>query len=219
MSALILCLIILQEVSPSAPEAFRAGNDVAPRLLRICLDDWLCSQTFNYESLQCGFGFSQNQNSMVADDFYSIYEWGLSRIELWALYLESNPEGFLIQIRSDYSGPGSVIGSGSSTYLTHQDTGYAQWGYPLWYTDIFVPSISFPAGKSWLALQTMGAGNNYWLAADQQWSDMSYFSTSNGGSWTSSEVGFGSPCEQFMILNRYTPALERNSWGGIKALF
>lgn len=30
---------------------------------------------------------------------------------------------------------------------------------------------------------------------------------------------WGTPCDQFMILNRYSPALERNSWGGIKSLF
>ncbi len=210
MNAIILCLITLQDVPPSALATPRAGNDFAHQVLRVESEDSLCSQAFSYETLQNGLGFSQNHNWMMADDFYSVYEWDLFRVEIWAIYSESNPQSILIQIRSDLSGPGSVIDSGTSNSLSHQDTGYSQWGYPLWYNDIAVSYIGFPVGKSWLALQTIGTGNNYWLAADQQWADMSYFSANNGGSWSSSQMEYGTPCEQFMILNRYSPALERN---------
>jgi hypothetical protein len=219
MSALILCLVILQEAPLSAPATPSAVSDVGHQDLQIASEDWLCSQAFTYESFENGLGFSQNNGWMMADDFYSMYSWNLFRVEIWAIYSESSPQSILIQIRSDLSGPGSVIDSGTSNSMNHQDTGYSQWGYPLWYSDISVFPLEFPAGKSWLALQTIGTGNNFWLAADQQWADMSYFSSSNGGSWSSSQSVWGTPYEQFMILNRYSPALERNSWGGIKALF
>lgn len=220
MSAIILCVLTLQEASLSGLATPSAVSDVTHQALQISSEDWLCSQAFSFESLQNGLGFSQNNDWMMADDFYSMYEWDyLFRIEIWAIYAESNPQGILIQIRSDIAGPGSIIESGTSNSLNHQDTGYSQWGYPLWYTDISVSNLEFPVGKSWLALQTTGTGNAYWLAADQQWADMSYFSSSNGGSWSSSQAMWGTPYEQFMVLNRWFPALERNSWGGIKALF
>lgn len=219
MSAVILCLVFLQEAPLSALASPCAVEDITHQVLRIGSEDWLCSQSFNYENLQNGLGFSQNHIWMMADDFYSVYAEWLFRVEIWAIYSESNPQSILIQIRSNNSGPGPVIESGNSSYLTHQNTGYSQWGYPLWYSDMSVAYLDFPAGKSWLALQTIGTGTNYWLAANQQWADMSYFSQDGGYTWTSSQQEWGIPYEQFMILNRWNPALERNSWGGIKALF
>jgi len=219
MGMFIMFMIVLQETQPSALATPLASPVSGSPSLRLESEDWLCSQPFSFESVQNGLGFSQNHDWMMADDFYNLYVWDLFRIEIWASYAESNPQSILIQIRSDNSGPGSIIESGISNSLNHQDTGYSQWGYPLWYTDISVSYIGVPIGKNWLALQTIGTGNTYWLAADQQWADMSYFSDSNGGIWSSSQAVWGTPYEQFMILNRYTPALERNSWGGIKALF
>lgn len=219
MSVAILVAIVLQEAPLSGLAAHPASPVECSPTIRLVSEDWLCSQPFNYDDLANGLGFSTNHDWMMADDIFSSWEEGLFRIEIWAIYAESNPQGVLIQIRSDLVGPGSVIDSGSSNSLNHEDTGFSQWGYPLWYTDISVAEIDVPAGKSWLALQTIGNGNNYWLAAGQQWADMSYFSQDNGSMWSSSQQTWGTPYEQFMVLNRWFPSLERHSWGAIKALF
>lgn len=215
----LLCVFILLETPRSASFTPLAPSCACSPVIIPCSEDWLCSQPFNYDNLANGLGFSTNHYWMMADDFFSMYGDWMFRIEIWAIYAESNPQGILIQIRSDNAGPGSVIESGTSNSLNHQDTGFSQWGYPLWYTDISVPGLDVPAGKSWLALQTIGTGNNYWLASGQQWADMSYFSQDNGYTWTSSQQTWGTPYEQFMVLNRWFPSLERHSWGAIKALF
>lgn len=184
-------------------------------------EEYCCSQPFVYENLANGLGFSSPNSWMVADDFTSPNSGWIDKIEIWAIYASGNATGFNMQLRADGgSGPGSIVSSHTSTACTHANTGFTSWGYPLYYTEITAPTFWFTYGtKYWFALQTTGgAGAHYWLCANQTWADMTYFSDDNGVSWTSSEEEWGAPYEQFLILTGYLP-LERESWGGIKALF
>jgi len=185
-------------------------------------DDVFCSQVFVYANLTNGLGFSSPNSWMIADDFTYAMGGYIDFIQIWAIYASSNATGFNIQLRADGgAGPGSIVSSHTSTACTHANTGYTQWGYPLWYTEITTPDIAFTAGtKYWIAMQTTGgAGAHYWLAANQAWADMTYFSANNGSSWNSSQAEWGVPYEQFMILSGEVSALTRDSWGSIKSLF
>ncbi len=184
-------------------------------------EEYYCSQPFVYENLANGLGFSSPNMWMVADDFTYPIGGYIHVVRIWAIYASGNATGFNIQLRADSgAGPGSIVSSHTSTSCTHVNTGFTSWGYPLYYTEITTPYILFTAGtKYWFALQTTGgAGAHYWLCANQTWADMTYFSANNGGSWSSSQAEWGAPYEQFMILSDNV-ALERESWGGIKALF
>lgn len=184
-------------------------------------DDVFCSQVFNYGTLANGLGFSSPNSWMLSDDFTFAQDGYIDFIQIWAIYASSNATGFNIQLRADGgAGPGSIVSSHTSTAVSHANTGYTQWGYSLWYTEITVGDIAFTGGtKFWLAMQTTGgAGAHYWLACNQTWADMTYFSQDNGSSWQSSQQAWGTPYEQFMILSGYV-SLTRDSWGSIKSLF
>ncbi|MFO7627259.1 MAG: hypothetical protein R6V62_08385 [Candidatus Fermentibacteraceae bacterium] len=184
-------------------------------------DDVICSQVFVFGNLVNGVGFSSPNSWMMADDFTYAEGGYIDFVQIWAIYASSNATGFNIQLRADGgAGPGSIVSSHTSTAVTHANTGYTSWGYPLYYTEITVGNIDFIAGtKYWFAMQTTGgAGAHYWLACNQAWADMSYFSQDNGSSWQSSQAAFGAAYEQFMILSGVT-SLTRDSWGSIKSLF
>lgn len=187
------------------------------------LEEQYCFQPFVFENLVNGLAFSSPNSWMIADDFNSSLSSGyIDKIEIWAIYSASNCTGFNIQIRQDTgdAGPGSVFGSTTSASVSHTNTGFTNWGYVLWHTEIEpIQPLFFADEKYWLAMQTTGgAGIHYWLCANQTWADMTYFSPNNGASWTSSQSTWGTAYEQFMILSDPT-SLERNTWGGIKILF
>ncbi len=221
MQVIIFMLFLLQ-----SPDNLGHIPSVSPEMALLGAPQWeeyiCCSQPFVYENLANGLGFSSPNSWMIADDFNSaLYSGYIDMIEVWAIYSSSNCTGFSIQIRHDTgAGPGSIFGSTTSASVSHTNTGFTNWGYPLWHTEIEpIQSLYFADEKYWLALQTTGgAGAHYWLCANQSWADMTYFSANNGNSWSSSQTEWGAPYEQFMILSADV-ALERDSWGGIKALF
>jgi len=183
--------------------------------------DEICSQPFDYATLTNGVGFAGANSWMMADDFTCADGGYIDLIEIWAIYGGGNASSINIELRSDGgAGPGAVVSSHISTSCTHENTGLSQWGYPLWYTQIDVENIDFAgATKYWLAMQTTGTpGPDYWLAANQTWADMCYFSDDNGASWRSSLSEWGVAYEQFMILTG-TTSLARDTWGSIKVLF
>jgi hypothetical protein len=184
-------------------------------------EDVFCSQVFVYANLTNGVGFSSPNSWMIADDFTYAQGGYIDFVQIWAIYASGNATGFNIQLRADGgAGPGSIVSSHTSTAVTHANTGFTSWGYALYYTEITTPDINFNAGtKYWFAMQTTGgAGAHYWLAANQAWADMTYFSANNGSSWSSSQAEWGAPYEQFLIISGNV-ALERDSWGAVKALF
>jgi hypothetical protein len=204
----------LGHIPSASPEAALLSNPP-------CAETY-CYQPFVYENLANGLVFSSQNTYMVADDFTSTYGGFIERIEIWAIYVSGNAAGFNIQIRQDTggAGPGSVLKSTVSASVSHTNTGYSQWGYYLWHTEIENwGDLNFGGGKYWFAMQTTGGFSaHYWLCANQTWADMSYLSNNNGTSWTSSQDAFGAPYEQFLILTGALP-LERDSWGAIKVLF
>lgn len=220
MVVLALCLTCLWETSIAAPFSAEGSARGSVLVGPPETDDWFCSQPFTFENLQNGLGFSQNYSWMVADDYYVTTPHQGFTMMLWAIYSYSAPDDFVVQIRSDnpVGGPGPVAYTGEPDQVHHEETGYSQWGYSLWCTEIDL-YMYYPPGKNWLALQAVSYSACYWLAGLQQWNDMSYFSDNNGSTWTSSEEEFGAPYEQFIVLSGWPLALERESWGQIKALF
>ncbi len=220
MQVFALVLFLIQ-----SPDNLGHIPSVSPEMSLLGDPSWeeyyCCSQPFVYENLANGLGFSSPNSWMVADDFTYPSGGYIDLVRIWAIYASGNATGFNIQLRADSgAGPGSIVSSHTSTACTHANTGYTNWGYPLYYTEITTPQISFVAGtKYWFAMQTTGgAGAHYWLAANQTWADMTYFSQNNGSTWSSSQAEWGEPYEQFLILSGNLQ-LERESWGGIKALF
>lgn len=192
-----------------------AGN---PRL-----EDQYCYQPFVFENLINGLGFSSPNSWMIADDFNTgLYIGYIDMIEVWAIYSSSNCTGFNIQVRHDTggTGPGSISGSTTAAGVYHTNTGYTNWGYVLWHTEIEpLQPLFISDEKYWLALQTTGgAGAHYWLSANQTWAEMTYFSSNGGNTWSSSQATWGTPYEQFLVVTGNVP-LERDSWGRIKVLF
>lgn len=182
--------------------------------------DVICSQPFEYVNLAQGLGFGGNNGWMLADDFTPVDQGNINCYEIWAIYSQGIPSNMRIQMRSDTGGPGSIMTDFTTSQVSHINTGLFSWGYSLWYTEIS-PGVTFTANegtKYWVCLQTVGVYNSYWLCANQQWADQSYFSSDDGATWTSSQSSWGAPYELFMILSDIV-ALERNSWGGIKVLF
>ena len=220
MQVIIFVLLLLQ-----SPDNLGHIPSVSPEAALLGAPQWeeyyCCSQPFVYENLANGLGFSSPNSWMVADDFTHPFDGYIDLVEIWAIYASSNATGFNIQLRADSgSGPGSIVSSHTSTAVNHTNTGFSNWGFPLYYTEITTPNIDFTGGtKYWLAMQTTGgAGAHYWLCANQTWADLSYFSTNNGSTWVSSQAEFGAPYEQFMIISGVT-SLTRDSWGSIKSLF
>ena len=222
MQVFIFMLLLIQ-----SPDNLGHIPSVSPEMSLLGAPQWeeyyCCSQPFVYENLANGLGFSSTNSWMIADDFNMALQTGfIDRIELWAIYSSANCTGFNIQIRHDTggAGPGSIAASTTSSGVSHTNTGYTNWGYTLWYTDVYpVQQLSFADEKYWLAMQTTGgAGAHYWLATSQTWAEMTYFSQNNGSTWSSSQATWGAPYEQFMILSANV-ALERDSWGAVKALF
>lgn len=224
MQVFLLTLLVFS--SPDNLGHIAAGAPGASITLEPSQYDVICTQPFVFENLANGLGFSSGNNWMIADDLFCVYYgWAdCSIIELWAIYSAAACTGFNIQLRTDTggAGPGAVWQSTTSSSVEHSNTGLYQWGYSLWHTEINMWGyLTFNSGiKYWLALQTTGgAGAHYWLAADQTWADMTYFSQNNGGTWTSSSAEWGTAYEQFMIVKGMWVSLERESWGSIKALF
>lgn len=220
MVVLVLCLTCLWETSIAAPFSAEGSASGSALVGPPETDDWFCSQPFSFENMEVGLGFSQSNFWMIADDYYAGTPHQGNLIKIWAVYSVVLPDDFVVQVRSDNpaGGPGQVFFANEPDQVYHEDTGYSQWGYTLWYTELHL-YMQYPAGKNWLAIQALTSTQSYWLAADQQWSDMSYFSSNNGATWISSEQSYGTPCEQFMALSGAPLALERESWGRIKALY
>jgi len=182
--------------------------------------DVICSQPFLYVNLAQGLGFGGNNGWMLAEDFTPVDQGNINCYEIWAIYSGGNPTNIRIQMRSDASGPGSILTDLTTSEVSHINTGLFSWGYSLWYTEIS-PGVTFTANagtKYWVCLQTEGVYTSYCLCANQCWADQCYFSSDDGATWTSSTNTWGTPYELFMILSDIV-ALERNSWGGIKVLF
>jgi hypothetical protein len=224
MQAFFLTLLLFP--SPDNLGHIAAGPPGTSVILEPSMDDVICTQAFLFENLANGLGFSSANSWMLADDLFCVQygEADITHIELWAIYSSTACTGFNIQLRSDTggSGPGSISQSTVSSSVEHSNTELYQWGYPLWHTEITLQDdMQFPSSaKYWLVLQTTGgAGAHYWLAADQTWADMTYFSQDNGNTWTSSQAEWGTAYEQFMIVSGMWLSMERESWGSIKALF
>jgi hypothetical protein len=216
---MLIFVMLASLVSPQG-EPPEHGGVLNPSMSPPDYVDVVCSQPFVYANMDNGLGFSSNNSWMIADDFTPVAQANINCFEIWAIYASGNPSSILVQFRSDSSGPGTVLDDYTTTELSHENTGLSSWGYPLWYT-VISPGITFTASqgtKYWLCLQTTSGGTSYWLCALQMWADMSYFSQNNGSTWASSQSTWGTAYEQFMIISDIV-SLERDTWGGIKAMF
>lgn len=217
--SMLIFVLLASLVSPQGEPSEHRGV-FSPSMSPLEYEDVVCSQPFAYADLANGLGFSSNNSWMIADDFTPAAQSNINCFEIWVIYASGNPSSMLIQFRSDDTGPGTILYDFTTTELFNMDTGLTSWGYTLWYT-IISPGITYTVSqgtKYWFCLQTTSGGSSYWLCAQQMWADMTYFSQNNGSTWSSSQSTWGQPYEQFMILSDIV-SLERDTWGGIKALF
>jgi hypothetical protein len=183
------------------------------------VNDYICSQPFNYSNISNALGFSDTNNWMIADDFIYPADGFIEYIEIWAIYTGTNPTGFNVQLMSDNSMPDEILVQASTIDVNHEDTGLYKWGYKIYFTTIVLtePMPFYAYTKYWFALQTTGGTNqNYWICTLQTWADMTYFNNNNN--WASSYATWGYAYEQFIIISGRT-SLSRSTWGSIKASF
>ena len=185
-------------------------------------DDVMCSQPFDFATLQNGLGCNSANSWMIADDVTNTTGEMLDMVEVWMIFTGSGASQYNFTLfEAAMDAPGStVFWSGSETSITNTDTGLTNWGYAIWNSVCqFAAPVEVTASVTyWFALQTESSTTDYFLCTDQKWADETYFSTDNGGSWVSSTTEFGAAYEQFMILNT-VDALDRCTWGEIKAVF
>lgn len=190
--------------------------------VEIAGDDVICSQPFDFGNLQNGLGFSANNSWMMADDFDVSMGGYIDFLEIWTIYAGGPTGAYNLQVREDSgAGPGAVAASTTSSSVTNWNTGFVQWGYQIYFSEVeLTDDLPYTAGtKYWFAAQTSGSGPDYWLCTNNTWGDMSYWSGNNGTSWNSSAAEFGvAYCQYFILTGEYT-SLSRDSWGAIKTLF
>lgn len=189
-------------------------------------DDVITSQPFDYAALQNGVGFSSGNSWVMADDITPAGDAQITDIEIWDCYNGTQMTGLKVEIRADGGSQptGAALYSFETTAITHTTTGLYAWGsYELIDVVATIDAASAytptPGTKVWFCLQATGcSGYAYWCACNQTWGDMSWFSTDNGASWTSSEYNWGAAYEQYMILEGES-ALTADTWAGIKSSF
>ena len=185
-------------------------------------DDIVCSQPFDFATLQNGLGCNSANSWMLADDIMNTTGEMLDMLEVWMIFTGSGASQYNFALyEAALDAPGSsVFWSIAETNITNTDTGLSNWGYAIWHSVVqFAAPVEVPGSVTyWFALQTESSSTDYWLCTDQKWADETYFSTDNGASWSSSTVNWGAPYEQFMIL-QVIMALDRCTWGEIKAVF
>ena len=186
-------------------------------------DDIVCSQPFDFATLQNGLGCNSANSWMVADDIEMTTCYYFHTVLTWMLFTGSGATQYNFAVYEDNgSGPGSTqFCSYIETNITNIDTGLSNWGYALYESVCVFGTQVFLSGstKYWFSLQTESSTTDYWLCTDQKWADETYWSGDNGSSWTSSTVEFGAPYEQFIIMHAIIPSLGRCTWGEIKAVF
>jgi hypothetical protein len=170
-----------------------------------------------------GLGFSAANLWMMADDFEVTAPAPIGYIEIWAIYATSTCTGMKVEFRANSTNvPGAVIWTQTSTTLTHVNTGFSSWGYPLYYTKIYISSPYYlvpAATRTWLALQSQGgSGAHYWLASAFANYNMNCFSADNGTTWTPSQTQWGTAYDSQFVLMA-TTGLTHSTWGEIKTVF
>ncbi len=191
-------------------------------------DGFLFEHPFDYNILTNGLGITASNMWAMADDFIPAEDYDLRLIYLWAIYSDGNTETLDFELRTDTGGSGPDTGllwQVSVEDLEHEDTGYTNWGYVLWYTTAVLSEEQYfrviRDVTLWLVVQSHGMGTDYWLCSDLcMGNNMSYFSQDDGISWISSYDQWGVAYDQFMILDgEPIGALDSETWGAIKAIF
>ncbi len=191
-------------------------------------DGFLFEHPFDYGILTNGLAVSAGNMWAMADDFIAPEDYQLELIDLWMIYTDGNTDVLDFEIRSDTGGSGpdaNLLWEAAIADLTHEDTGYTNWGYVLWHTIAPLSEEQYFRADGevcyWLVIQSHGMGTDYWLCSDQcMGNNMSYFSQDDGLSWTSSYDQWGMAYDQFMLLDGTAQgALDSETWGTIKAIF
>jgi hypothetical protein len=187
-------------------------------------DNVAYQQPFVFALLTNGLPFVGASSLMMADDFELTQQVDIASMEIWVIYTSTVPTGMKVQFRSDNaSTPGSVLWEQTSSNMTIAATGLTSWGYNLSYNKITLAQpywYGAAATRYWVALQTVGgAGSQWWLCQNAAFFTMSYYSTNNGSSWSSSQAAFGTAYDQFFVLIKSPTGLTHSTWGEIKTNF
>jgi hypothetical protein len=156
----------------------------------------------------------------ITDDFIPYTSGSVQFVYLWMLLISGQPEQLSLNVTVD---AGDINPNTSLPYytgvsqVTFVDTGDVLSGYPVMEATCVLPyalpltagnrywlQINIPAGGYWLAQQPLVFGSTMWVY--------------NAGEWISTMDLAEYDADGFFEL--YTPvALERNSWGSIKAFY
>ncbi|NOQ23224.1 MAG: hypothetical protein GQ565_11325 [Candidatus Aegiribacteria sp.] len=177
--------------------------------------DAIFTQTYSNADLETGF-----QSAFIADDFVPVFSGDVKFVVLWMVYTAGQPASIFLKISQD---DGSV-NPNTATYVagglsvaSHVDTGDDLFGQ-----DVIKTTCTFSSAG------TLSTGNTYWLEvgipASSYWcvqQPLVFGSTMwiyNQGQFVSTQVHLGKDYDTFFEL-RTSVAIERNTWGNIKASF
>ena len=177
--------------------------------------DALFTQGYSLENIDIGI-----QSVAICDDFLPDVSGQLGIIELWMQFVSGQPPSVTLSIRED---DGSVDPNEATTVFSSslaadiEDTGDVFQGYPVYHVTCDLDEVvnlnesqrywlqlDVPVGGFWFAQTPLVFGSSMWVYT--------------GGEFRNLLDVLGTAYDGFFVLSMPV-ALERNSWGSIKASF
>jgi hypothetical protein len=183
-------------------------------------DDTLVSQPFVYQHVWNAWPCYSGIDYMLAEDCYPVTDFQITDVYVWMIFTSGTPvTQFNLGLQGDSNGPdGTFIWSSSETEISSTPTGYTGWGYDFWCSHITIadPPALYAGSTYWFCLQAESTSGVYWLFTNNPpaWGEQAMESEDNGISWSIPTWDFGT----FIVIQGTSTSLERQTWGGIKAV-
>ena len=173
------------------------------------------------------YSYSNVDNSIWAerltDDFIPNFSGDVQDVVLWMVFQNAQPADIFLRISEDDGSnnpnTATLIASGLSP-ATHVDTGDFYGGYVIKTTCVLPSAVTVSSGKTyWLDVEmpSFSGMDSYWLAQNPLVFGSTMWAYVND-QFHNVESLLGKPYDSFFEL--HVPlALERNTWGSIKASF
>jgi hypothetical protein len=187
-------------------------------------DDIIDSNAYDPEH-QYSTAFAIFTDYWCADDFTPSADYSIEILTLWDLSTGSMPTSVDAYFWEDAPpGPGTELWNGtvSGGDLVHNSTGITFAGYMIYMTVASLPDTDYFMATSgetyWTTFQRTDGINFYCILDDEVAGTECYRDIGSG--WVPGSTTGYDPTDMFRIIEcSFYPALERDTWGSIKALF
>jgi len=220
MKLSLICLTILASLilADSSMEGHFVGTPYPLPATNEIIDTNAYDQAHQYNT-----AFAIFTDYWCADDFTPLWDSYVETLTFWDLSTGTMPTSVDAYFWG-YLCHGAELwkGTSSGTDLTHTDIGVTFGGYPIYMTVADLPNTDyffFTCGTTyWTTIQRTD-GTNFYCILDDEVEGYECARDIGSGWVPGSSTGYAATDMFRIISNSWYPALERDTWGSIKALF